>query len=1002
MGNDNRVKLDGFNIERLCQILNGGFDVFCGRLEATVNEGRTTYFLLLIHEEVDSTVAYADVDKIRPDFILFTRHIEVDLETSLDPDEIQLYSHILPTIAAGKYKLEVEQTIVFPDQPPEDTRRVLSLNRRFNVQGPKFKLLGNDDILSVHPAPGHAAPNNTLAHVVFTDPSVPWERTVGPAAGGVEFNSTPWLAVLTFTENELLRNKDELSALGDLGPQSHYGTFTALAGKVKAASQQGTITTVMDSVSYGKDYQDSDSLDFITMPTELFQDLFADYTSGQKNWSETPDLRRYSYMAHVREVHGGFMASTTQEKAQIQYGVVVSLRTAPPVVDRETRMIPHLVSLEGLDKLQTNANAKWATLISLHAWHWKCTPPERTSFVDAVAALGKNVQPLRVPDRDLQAFSQPDDPGKSDDSPLAASKRWLVEKLKSGYTLLPHTTITGEKLKALFRGPLCPGIPDNQGVKPWSLLGTDLQVLDAATGMFNLSYSAAWNLSRTLAIADRAFTTSLLRLRGKIHSAAVDRAQRQDIDGPPDIESYLRNLESSLQTVVHSQSTSPLQQTRAINRWYRTAEQKAQTPARRLMDIAAYKEEDYNRQVSNVLDTLNSNAVDSDWTAVRGWVIDQLFLAKVPLNHLVTSAESLPRESVRTFAIDATWVECVVDGALSLANHFSQDDDVIRRAIKEKVNDFLATPIATGPRRGSRPQVPKWGFFLRSMAVTAFSGLKIEVPLPSGSESGLSEVTYMQKLSDDVIICLLDRCPGESTLKSIKITQPGHQQGFSLGNKLTANNIDLQFRFLPNQPGVKLEDIKGDIAVSKSWTDHTVPPIYHWPSHTLLSQEFARQSVLALRQPNIFEWAGDDSNPDPGGVPSSIVASQLSTAILKLGFNVPSYDFSPLLEPSLDYSVKPPRPGIRTLFIPPAEKSPQKASVIALQVSSAKTHEGSGSLPTTRIPLGPRPAPATAAMLQTTDGAPASQDIFHPLPPRRILVHHGFIMECYEARTPGR
>ncbi|KAH7184358.1 hypothetical protein BKA60DRAFT_644212 [Fusarium oxysporum] len=96
-----------------------------------------------------------------------------DLETSLDPDEIQLYSHILPTIAAGKYKLEVEQTIVFPDQPPEDTRRVLSLNRRFNVQGPKFKLLGNDDILSVHPAPGHAAPNNTLAHVVFTDPSVP-------------------------------------------------------------------------------------------------------------------------------------------------------------------------------------------------------------------------------------------------------------------------------------------------------------------------------------------------------------------------------------------------------------------------------------------------------------------------------------------------------------------------------------------------------------------------------------------------------------------------------------------------------------------------------------------------------------------------------------------------------------------------------------------------------------------------------------------------------------
>ncbi|WJG35941.1 uncharacterized protein FOBCDRAFT_105519, partial [Fusarium oxysporum Fo47] len=241
-----------------------------------------------------------------------------------------------------------------------------------------------------------------------------------------------------FTENELLRSKDELSALGDPGPQSHYGTFTALAGKVKAASQQGIITTVMDSVSYGKDYQDSDFLDFITMPTELFQDLFADYTSGHKNWSGTPDLRRYSYMAHVLEVHGGFMASTTQEKAQIQ-----------------------------------------------------------TSFVDAVAALGKTVQPLRVPDQDLQALSQPDDPGKSDDSPLAASNRWLVEKLKSGYTFLPHTKITGEK---------------------------------------------------------------------------------------------------------------------------------------------------------------------------------------------------------------------------------------------EKVNDFLATPIATGPRRGSRPQVPKWGFFLRSMAVTAFPDLKIEVPLPSGSE----------------------------------------------------------------------------------------------------------------------------------------------------------------------------------------------------------------------------------------------------------------------------
>jgi hypothetical protein len=60
-------------------------------------------------------------------------------------------------------------------------------------------------------------------------------------------------------------------------------------------------------------------------------------------------------------------------------------------------------------------------------------------------------------------------------------------------------------------------------------VGTDLQILDRGLELMDISYSSGWQLGRTLAIADQAFTAALARLRNHIFDQEMSDAQKQAI-----------------------------------------------------------------------------------------------------------------------------------------------------------------------------------------------------------------------------------------------------------------------------------------------------------------------------------------------------------------------------------------------------------------------------------------------------------------------------------------
>jgi hypothetical protein len=103
--------------------------------------------------------------------------------------------------------------------------------------------------------------------------------------------------------------------------------------------------------------------------------------------------------------------------------------------------------------------------------------------------------------------------------------------------------------------------------------------------------------------------------------------------------------------------------------------------------------------------------------------------------------------------------------------------------IKDGYNKYLQQ---LQPGGKYTPQTPKFGFILRSAVVKAFPGLHIDIPFPKTVDTKIetrAPISHLTAINDTTLMCLLDRLPEE--LEKIQLTQPPHQQRFSLGESIT-------------------------------------------------------------------------------------------------------------------------------------------------------------------------------------------------------------------------
>jgi hypothetical protein len=136
--------------------------------------------------------------------------------------------------------------------------------------------------------------------------------------------------------------------------------------------------------------------------------------------------------------------------------------------------------------------------------------------------------------------------------------------------------------------------------------------------------------------------------------------------------------------------------------------------------------------------------------AARQWFDDLLCLKHVPFHYLVPREEMLPVNSLRFFHVDATWLECLLDGAFSVGRVSSAD--VRRDALARKAGNVPSAPTCSG-------------FLLRSPVVTGWPNLGVEayaevVAAHEATEyvptSSPAQCRRFARLGEDVLFCLFD------------------------------------------------------------------------------------------------------------------------------------------------------------------------------------------------------------------------------------------------------
>jgi hypothetical protein len=830
-------------------------------------------------------------------------------EDSKDPPlpnagDMQLYSYYKPALVAAEYTITTTQGVVLPggDRDNPLALPVPPQPQVFEVVAPQFTL-DPKVIHSTYPPAGHADEPRVLPHVVLTDPHLPWERPISSN------DEVPWLALLPFDptgeDQELRLSEDQLNgtnspfkkvfagldqikqetSLSLKMPLAQYFTLPSLS--VDNGGMNIIIPPFSNDQLFDEKKDDQTIVDVIFLTRPMFNNLFLSKSSTPE--SPQTDLTRYKYLAHVRNVNTAGMTDAGVEDTGL-FSIVHSHRTGPVDIqpDHAPRsQIVHLISLEFIDEMKTFpvAATDLVALISLYSWTYLCQPPLSVNFVDSMAAIGVNIERetslLRCPDSFTTTLNQPGPvPGQAADAQAIADykqretvRQAIADRLSNGYSLIRQRAATGEQTVAFTRGALVP-VAAPRLPSDWPLCsnnGQEYQILDRTLGILDVSYSSAWQLGKTIAVADSTFVAALMRIRGSVHASGIVASKiavARKATGFKTKAEFMASLKSSITTMqkmsklqTPSQSPPPkpaslsdrLARGNAVVKPNRAGEvqQHAQTPEYKfgvrqgVIRVSAGATGD-GTQPGSEINPWTSN----DWAIIHNWILDRMYLAGIPNHYLVTDPTHLCPERLRFFHIDPVWMGCFIDGALSVANHLSRDDDNIRQEIKQQFNTYLTT-VYDKDNLPWFPQVPVYGFFLRSKVVSVFPDLRVEVPWSSDPDTddllsgktprdkngqkrvGKAEVLLQRHMGKDVMLCLLDRLPDSGEIARIRISQPPHQQRFSAGDDLDTESLEFEFRKIFRELKVTADFLTPYGTVTWKKDDLTKTAIYDWKSRCL-------------------------------------------------------------------------------------------------------------------------------------------------------------------------
>ena len=436
--------------------------------------------------------------------------------TSIPVGDIEFFDKMIPPLLAGDYSATISQTLTW-----ESKTETFQRTQNFTVQAPRFSL-NAADVQSVFPAAGSTGKfENILPQIVLNKRTLPWEHV----RKGRPRHAVVGLLVLD-AEQIMVRERREradctLAASFQLG----YGQ-SELGGGIGAGHSH---------LDYGRPIRIN--IRTIDLSIDTFKAL-------------VPHESEMPLLAHCREVN-----MKHKEILDMKYSGWFSLVVAnrfPINPDKPTKQSVHLVSLEGFKPYLTAnpsfpAGVSVVRLVSLYSWSFTCLSDHGESFSSFMLHLvsdtsGQNTDLLfKMP--------LPPDAAAKDTSPDKIASR----ALQNGFVPMAYRTRFGDQILSWYRGPLSPAKPDeftrNPGISHFAA-ASDAVIFDPSMGLFDLSYSVAWQTGRLMALADSGFSTSLMDWRRKINRI-IDLLANLALEDK--LVDFLDNFEGSINQWFHDQ-----------------------------------------------------------------------------------------------------------------------------------------------------------------------------------------------------------------------------------------------------------------------------------------------------------------------------------------------------------------------------------------------------------------------------------------------------------------
>lgn len=610
----------------------------------------------------------------------------------------------------------------------------------FAIDGPQFNL-SPQEVAAVFPPAGSLGDHsNCLPHVAFSRSTLPWERTADTqeVPGWMSTNDwrvapAPWLALLLFTEEEMSNGSVRLPPQDapaltveqmDDSPDASFPRLRFLGEPGARAGQVRPAPHVLEvSAAVPRDLR----VAVIDVKTSLLRQLL-------------PTATELKMLCHVRRPVADTSSEPTRDAATadvataaVEQAFVIG-RRLPRAGEVST---VHLVSLEGrYDQGRcwdlTGDSRPYLRLVSLYSWQFRCASHQHTfagllhhlnqvASVPAEQFATVSDQPLPLP-ADLRASLEAADIPLSSRAQVSRQSpdRWVIfdpDYAETYWQFLAQRSGDGVSVQMVKPTTLRRPRSANTAAEIWLAAGFTLLPHQWRDGSQSFSwYRGPLTPGRTdhprlpefpLACAD-----ALLSFDAETGLFAAGYAAAWELG---------RAL-----CLGHPRVSQALFQWKHAHR--RELRQLSSTSARPTWSLASPS---------------NATGLPPLPDVVNDWLACLRRLEQVPFRYLVPDESMLPVESIRYGWVDELWVDCLIDGAMSVGR-ILESDHAQERHLRSS---------SQPPARGETGR-PASSLLLRSAVVSGWPQLQVDAW--RSTESGRVPVGCVRtaRLAPDILLCL--------------------------------------------------------------------------------------------------------------------------------------------------------------------------------------------------------------------------------------------------------